>query len=311
MSTPETLHRLSLVVPAAQAEWVLAELADLAPEGFEEHEEPDGRVRYVLYALPEARDALRSRLEALAASVPAGPGPGALDGAAPGAVLGEETLPNENWREAWKEHFQLQRIGRFVIRPSWIPYDPEPGEQVIHLDPGSAFGSGLHATTRLCLQELLALAEQGRSARRVLDFGAGTGILSLGACGLWPCAALAVDDDPLARQATRENAARNGRGERITAAQGLPSGAGKLDDDARFDLILANIQRPVLLEHAATLASLLAPAGTLVLSGLLLSDEVSIAETYRSLGLELAGRRQQDEWIALRFLLPHLPEGDP
>lgn len=308
MSSPEILHRLSLTVGSSWAEWVLAELAELAPEGFEEHEEPDGRVRYVLYALPEARDDLRRRLEALAASVRPALSEGAAGGARAqgvgewaGASLGESTLPNENWREAWKAHFQLQRIGRFVIRPSWIPYDASPDEHVIHLDPGSAFGSGLHATTRLCLETLLSLADEGREVRRVLDFGAGTGILSLGSCALFPCTALAVDDDPLARQATQENAERNGVGARITAGEVLPSGSAVGSDGSRFDLILANIQRPVLLEHAAALVSLMTLKGDLVLSGLLLGDEASILDAYGSLGLRALAKTQQDEWIALRF----------
>ena len=147
------------------------------------------------------------RLRAGLADVLAG-----LGYAASNMSLFVETRPNQNWREVWKVNFQIQHIGRFVIRPSWLDYAPGAGEHVIHLDPGSAFGTGLHESTRLCLHAIATLADAGERPATVVDFGCGTGILALAAGLLFPAAsAWCLDNDPLALVACQENAERNGQ----------------------------------------------------------------------------------------------------
>jgi ribosomal protein L11 methyltransferase len=292
MTDADRLFRFTLIVPAALADLAVAELWDLAPEGFEEHEDraSDGDgpgVRYVLYASAAAVDALAAGLQELVERL--------AQQAQGGVSLEADDIPDQNWREAWKVHFTLQRVPPFVIRPSWIEYEPAPGEHVIHLDPGSAFGTGLHESTRLCLRALAAVAAEGTSPGRVLDFGTGTGILGIGACRLFPCEVVAVDDDPLALTACDENIARNGVRERFALALALPP------DLAPVGLTLANVSRPVLVEHAAALVAATVPGGALVLSGLLVGDEAAVVEAFAGAGATLRERTQENDWIALRL----------
>jgi len=286
MPESDILHMLELTVPSVAADAAVGLLAELSPQGFEEHAE-DGHpptVRFVVYGEPEAAAALRGAMEGLTGALRA------AHGSTVRLVCSE--IPQQNWREAWKVHFTLQRVGRFVIRPSWIDYRPEPTEQLIHLDPGSAFGTGLHETTRLCLRALLTLHEKGRTPEAVLDFGCGTGILGIGACLLWSCHVVAVDDDPLAISACTENAERNALAHRIGARERLP-------EDRRFEVVLANVSCPVLVDFAQRLADRLAPAGRLVLSGLLLTDRDAICAAYAGVGLETLAESQEGDWLCL------------
>ena len=121
-----------------------------------------------------------------------------------------QALDAEDWSEAWKAHYQPMRIGeRLLIRPLWIETEPAPGEIVIALDPGMAFGTGTHPTTQLCLEALERLIEP---AQDVLDLGSGSGILAIAAAKLGARRVLALDVDPLAATATAENAGVNGVG---------------------------------------------------------------------------------------------------
>jgi ribosomal protein L11 methyltransferase len=198
----------------------------------------------------------------------------------------------DEWRDVWKQFFRATRIGRrFVVRPSWDAGPAEPAEHVIELDPGRAFGTGAHPSTRL----VIALADEWRDERgdiaRFLDLGCGSGILSIAAARLWPRAeGLAVDPDPEAVECTRENLARNGVG-------GVE---GTLDDvTGPFDLVLANIQADVLTELPGALAGALAPDGRLVLSGLLVSDVPAVLSAYESKGFRVRKRVEEGEWAAL------------
>jgi len=189
-------------------------------------------------------------------------------------------------------------VGRtFVVRPSWDPGTVADGDRVIDLDPGRAFGTGGHATTRL----VIALAEEveGRPVARFLDLGCGSGILSVAAARLWPRAAgLAVDIDPEATACTDENLERNG----VTTVE---TRAGTLADVAGpFDIVLANIQADILLPLAGDLCATLAPRATLVLSGLLTDATPPVLAAYLAAGLTLEARRDEDEWTALRFTAP-------
>lgn len=289
-----TLHRFSLQVPLKGVDLAVAELGELAPEGFEECELPrrGGAAGtspcYVLYARSEVAPALSASLEALAETL--------REATGEEVSLWSETLADQNWREAWKVHFTLQRVPPFVIRPSWIDYAASPGEHVIHLDPGSAFGSGLHESTRLCMRAIAALRAEGLSPREVLDFGTGTGILGIAACLLFPCHVLAVDDDPLALTACEENASRNDVWQRFRLAPALP------EEPVGADLTLANVSRPVLIEKASALVDATAPEGSLVLSGLLLSDEKPVLEAFERRGARLRECTRENDWLALRLV---------
>jgi ribosomal protein L11 methyltransferase len=286
MSEPDTLVKLELTVPAVATDAAVVALAEISPQGFEEHDEdgPPPRVRFVVYGESGSAAGLRAAMEALVGELKLEHGAGVrLDGS---------EIPQENWREAWKVHFTLQRVDPFVIRPSWIDYTPAAAEHLIHLDPGSAFGTGIHETTRLCLRALAALDAQGRSPQALLDFGCGTGILGIGACLLWSCDVVAVDDDPYAITACEENAERNGFTHRIHATDGLPA-------QGSFEVVLANVSCPVLVDFAGPLAARLAPDGRLVLSGLLVGDREAICAAYQEVGLEILAETQETDWLCL------------
>jgi ribosomal protein L11 methyltransferase len=212
----------------------------------------------------------------------------------------------DEWRDIWKQYFRATRVGRtFIVRPSWDPGSVQDGDRVIDLDPGRAFGTGGHASTRLVIElaEPLAIAPVPAAVDRFLDLGCGSGILAIAAARLWPRAAgLAVDNDPEATACAQENLDRN----HVTSVRVMTGTLADVPggDELRYQLILANIQANVLLELADQLATRLAPAGMLILSGLLTGDAPAVVERYRALGLRLDAIRDEDEWTALRLGWP-------
>lgn len=201
-----------------------------------------------------------------------------------------------DWADAWKRHFPVTRIGRrIVIRPSWRRHRAAPGDAVIVLDPGMAFGTGLHPTTRLCLEAIEDLADEGRlEAARVLDVGCGSGILSIAAVRLGAGSVLGVDIDPIAIEATAANAARNGLGAAIRPRVGsVPTEAGP------FQIVLANLIASLLVRLAADLAAELAAGGRLVASGIFRDREDDVRGALVAAGLEVVGRRAGEDWVVL------------
>ncbi len=205
------------------------------------------------------------------------------------------TLAEEDWQEAWKQHFPVTRIGqRIVVRPSWLPYEPNDDDVVIDLDPGMAFGTGLHPTTQHCL---LWLEQVEVTERRILDAGAGSGILSIAALKLGATQVAAWEIDPVAADVLRENLARNGVLDRATVRVGDVT--RDLDATETFDIILANIVARVLIEAAPRLVRAARPNGLLVLSGIITSYEDAVLARYQPLGVELLDRRQDGDWVSL------------
>lgn len=202
----------------------------------------------------------------------------------------------EDWAAAWKAYFPVLRIGRrIVIRPTWRRHRRAPDDVVIAMDPGMAFGTGLHPTTRLCLAALEPLADDGRlTGARVLDVGCGSGILAIAAVRLGAATALGVDTDPIAIEATTANARRNGLVRRVRARVGsLPSG------EPPFDVVLANLIAGVLVPLAPALRAELAPGGTLVASGIFIDRESEVRAAFEAAGLAVTGRMAEGEWVAL------------
>ena len=213
-------------------------------------------------------------------------------GLRPVGSLKVREVDDATWTDAWKEHYVEQRIGRVVIVPSWVSHQAEPGDATIVLDPGMAFGTGLHPTTRGCLE---LLQEVSPMPERVLDVGCGSGILSLAALRLGAAHATALDTDALAVAATRANAERNGLADRVEAREGtlLP------EPVERFDLVLANLVAAVLVDLAPRLAAHLAPRGRLVAGGIITGRAGEVIEALGAAGLAVDERRDDGEWVTL------------
>jgi ribosomal protein L11 methyltransferase len=217
-------------------------------------------------------------------------------GLRPIGELRTRIVQEADWADAWKAYFPVMRIGRsLVIRPTWRRHRRAPGDVVLALDPGMAFGTGLHPTTRLCLAGVEALADRGRLAgARVLDVGCGSGILAIAALKLGAATALGLDTDPIAIEATTANARRNALARRIRARNGsLPSG------EPPFDVVLANLIAGVLVPLAAGLHDELRPGGSLLASGIFVDREREVGEAFEAAGLEVADRSEEGEWVAL------------
>ena len=170
-------------------------------------------------------------------------------------------LNEEDWAHAWKEFFPVLRVSsRLVVCPTWRSYRPRHGEAVIRLDPGMAFGTGQHPTTLMCLR---ALEELLRPGMDVLDLGTGSGILALAAARLGATSVLGLDIDPQAAAVARENVRLNGLEAVVQVVE------GGLDEALRaaFDLAMANISAPVIVEMASALAAVLRPGGLLIVAG--------------------------------------------
>ena len=186
-----------------------------------------------------------------------------------------EEVVGDRWRDAWKEHYKPYAIAEgLVVRPPWEAYEAKPGERVLELEPGRAFGTGLHETTRLVVRAIQKYAAEVQG-KLVIDVGCGSGILALAALTLGAERAIAIDNDPDVIDVTRENAARNGLVERIVAST---TDVAALD--AKAPLVLANIEAHVLIPMAPALIERVEPGGLLFLSGVLVPQTQSVQAAY-------------------------------
>ncbi len=244
---------------------------------------------------PHAQEQLKRITEYLAELADLTPGEGTTR-------LETEIIPDEDWNKAWKERFKpLPITTHLVIKPTWESYQPHPGEKVIEMDPGMAFGTGHHASTKLALEFIEALFH-GKSPlpETVLDVGTGTGILAMAAALFGAQEVLAIDNDPEAVVVAKENILRNALLPAITA-----SGAALEEILRQFDLVIANIIHDTLIELAAPLAAHVALNGKLIMAGILTGPQTdNIRATYTALGLKHLETRSEGEWSALLFARP-------
>ncbi len=213
--------------------------------------------------------------------------------------IGELTaVPLDNdadWQNAWKSHFNLLKIGqRLVIKPSWIDYAAADGELVIELDPGLAFGTGYHPTTYTCLQAMEQLTKPGMT---VLDLGVGSGILTIAVLKLGAARVSALDIDPQAIQAAKQNFRRLGIRPQVDLAQGsLPH---PIAPAVAFDLALANISARGVRERAADLLAALRPGGQLIASGIIEEQYQETAAALQAAGFTALTVWLKEDWVTL------------
>lgn len=205
-----------------------------------------------------------------------------------------EEIVGDAWRDAWKEHYKPFAVCKgLVVRPPWEPYDAKDGEKVLELEPGRAFGTGLHETTSLVAESLAARRDEV-TGKDVLDVGCGSGILSLVALSFGGARAIAVDVDPEAVAVTQENAARNGMSAKIESSTTDIS-----DVPGSFPVVVANIEAGVLIPMSRALFAHVRPGGFLTLSGILLPQADDVTRAYEAEGGKLEAKYEKGEWVAL------------
>ena len=205
-------------------------------------------------------------------------------------------VDDDGWLDTWREHFEPFRVGRLVVLPAWKPYTPlpvGPDDLEIHLDPGRSFGTGAHPSTRLVLELLQSRSLQGAS---VLDVGCGSGILSVAAAHLGARTVTAVDVEEAAIPTTLANAARN-------SVYVEASATAVSDVPGHFDVVLANILAPVLVELSEFLVARLTPTGIIVLSGLISDQRDRVLAAYPA--LVVIDERIDPPWLAVALTPRH------
>jgi ribosomal protein L11 methyltransferase len=289
--------RLALRVRRAQSELVLAELLQLAPAGVEETDLQDDLVEYAIYG-PPGELPLLPDLKAAAAD--------AL------VEISTSEIPDD-WSERWKDFHRPitiaspvpERVEALRVRAPWEQPALAAGTREIVIDPGQAFGTGAHATTRLCLEILLEMACASASRPALLDLGTGSGVLAIAAATLGYGPVLAVDYDPLSVAAAAQNAAVNGVQIEVERFD-LRSDPWPTPHDGGYEVGLANLLGPLLLELAGRLAR---PPTHLVVSGLLAEEAEKISQAFAGrLGMTERLRLAGGEWAALWL---YCADGEP
>ncbi len=229
-------------------------------------------------SLPDAADALRAEVGQLRTW-----------GLPPATAIRTRWMDEEDWANGWKQYFEPFRLGRrLVIRPSWRAYEAQPGDVVLEMDPGMAFGTGLHPTTALCAEWMEDLVRPGDT---VLDVGCGSGILALWAARLGAGRVWACDNDPVAVAVAIDNACRNGLTEQVS-----PVLADSPADAPMADLVIANIIADVIIPMLPALCARRKPGGRLLLSGIVSHRSPQLLRALSEQGLHHVGIRGQGEW---------------
>ncbi len=196
-----------------------------------------------------------------------------------------------DWANAWKQYFKPQRIGgRLVVKPTWETWQKSPEDVVVEIDPGMAFGTGLHATTRLCLR---SLEEHVAPGVQIADVGTGSGILAVAAALLGAARVTAVDIDPVAVRIARENVAANHVEGAVTVAE------SPVPPPGTFDIVVANILADVILGMAPALRDALRPGGLLIASGIIDTRAGDVRRGLEAVGLSAGQTRAEGEWVAV------------
>ena len=213
--------------------------------------------------------------------------------------LAERRIEESDWRDAYKRYLGVLEVGeRILVVPSWEEPASAEGRKTIKLDPGLAFGTGHHPTTRMCLELVEKLLRPGAS---VLDLGCGSGILSIAAAKLGAGAVLGLDVGADAVRVASRNLRDNAVERQVTVVRGtLPAGIG----DRRFDLVMANISARVVVDLAEHMTEAIVPGGSAIISGVLDERRNEVVEALEACGLSIAEVREMDDWLALHAARP-------
>ncbi len=213
----------------------------------------------------------------------------------PSVQLTAKPIYEQDWAVSWREFFGVvESGGRIVIVPSWIEHEVQPGQIAIRLDPGQAFGTGHHETTRLCLAALDDVAKPGIT---MLDVGTGSGVLSIAAVKLGVPKVVAIDIDPIAAEIARRNCETNGIGEEVSISAGTLSPA----HEGRYELVVSNISTDANIGLAETFGTVVLPGGDLVLSGILDTDDQRVISAMEQRGFSLVRLDHERDWSLIHL----------
>jgi ribosomal protein L11 methyltransferase len=213
----------------------------------------------------------------------------------PSVQLLAKPIYEQDWSVSWREFFGVVETGgRLVVVPSWIDHEVSPGQVAIRLDPGQAFGTGHHETTRLCLNALDRLARPGIA---MLDVGTGSGVLSIGAALLGVSNITAIDIDPIAAEIAVRNCAANG----VFAAVEISAGTLELDHPGRYELVVSNISTPANTALAPVFGRVVKPPGDLILSGILAVDGPKVIAAMETEGFEHRSTVEEKDWCCIHL----------
>jgi ribosomal protein L11 methyltransferase len=209
--------------------------------------------------------------------------------------LTAKPIYEQDWAVSWREFFGVVETGgRVVVVPTWVDHEAQPGQIVVRLDPGQAFGTGHHETTRLCLAALDGLA---RPRIAMLDNGTGSGVLSIAAAKLGVEQITAIDIDPIAAEVAQRNCQANGIAGQVTIT------AGTLSEDhaGRYELAVSNISTPANLGLRSVFVRVVKPGGDLLLSGILTPDAPKVIEAFAEDGFEHLGTTEERDWCCIHL----------
>lgn len=269
--------KFTLQIDDEYQEPLIAELFDIGFDGFEQRESQI--ITYITKENFGIGD--REHIDQLLAGFPGD-----------GFIESEEVVADQNWNEQWEQTIRAQQIGRFFVKPTWDQEQTPEGKILLEIDPKMSFGTGYHETTRLILNMLPELVQEGDT---VIDAGTGTGILSIAAIKLGADHALAFDIDEWSIENTRENILINNVDKNISVKRGSSEVISK---GKEVDLLLANIERNTILKLLPTFLDALKPEGDLVLSGLLETDQQDIIDQLSSRA-HIINITRENEWIAI------------
>ena len=262
-------------IPDDLQEFIIAELLDLDFYGFEQLD--DELIAYV--EKPRFNDSHREAIEEMMLLHP-------------GCSFRQDSeIEEQNWNEKWEQTIQPKQVGPFLVKPTWSDAQPAGDSILLEIDPKMAFGTSYHATTRLALRQLSAIPFEGK---RVMDAGTGTGILAIGAAKLGASHVTGFDIDPWSEKNAVENIYINGVQEQVDIRFGSTETIGK---EEIFDVVIANINRNVILENLDFLIGQTHSKGEMLLTGLMHSDEETIRDALAAYPVTVLDMKREEEWI--------------